>query len=155
MPFLTKIILDDPIAAGTVIGLLANLPKVAANFLLYNLNVSKYHCWHMIVQVFLPSSWHFDIHTVVIGGILDSIVSATFGVGLLYFLRWTGWKHPVFKGIVYTFGTWLFVCLTLGGKKLATPLEVYRSLADHLIWGIFATYFISYIYKNKVLGKRK
>jgi hypothetical protein len=148
MRFLTRTILNDPIAAGTIIGLLANLPKVAANFLLYNLKVSKYHCWHMIVQVFLPSDWPFNVHTLVIGGILDSIVSAAFGVGLLCFLRWTDWKHPVFKGILYTFATWLFVCLTLGGKKLENPFEVYHSLADHLIWGAFATYFISCVCKE-------
>lgn len=64
------------------------------------------------------------------------------GVGLVYFMRFTGWKYPVFKGIAYTLGTRMFICIALSGKKLETPLEVYRSFAEHLIWGIFATIFL-------------
>ena len=130
--------MDDPIVVGSIIGVFANIPKVISNFIFYQLHFSRYHCWHMTVKTLISADWKFNFQTLVIGGLLDLILAATFGVGLVYFYRFLGSKYLIFKGLAYTFGTWLFFCLMIGGKLLDTPRDVYHSFFDHLFWGVLA-----------------
>lgn len=92
------------------------------------------------------------MHTIIIGGLIDLVLAASFGVGLIYFIKLIGKKYLIFKGIAYTVGTWVFFCLIMGGKLLETPLEAYHSFFDHLLWGVIAILLLSK-YDGKVIDK--
>jgi hypothetical protein len=128
--------LKDSIITGSIIGLLANIPKIAIDFLGYYWGISEYHCWRMQVQVFFPREWLSSFHSWIIGGLTDNIFAAAMGVGLIYFLRFAGSRHAFLKGIAYSLGVWFFVCLMMSGKQLESPIAFYRSFINHQIYGL-------------------
>ncbi|WP_132017280.1 hypothetical protein [Hydrogenispora ethanolica] len=135
-------VVDEPFIVGTMIGLGADLPKTAIDFLLFHWRFSGYHCWRMLIKVFFSPEWPINLHQWIIGAFLDLVMSGAFGVGLVYFMRLLGPGYFWMKGIAYSLGTWVFVCLIASGHWFGNSLEVYHSFINHQIWGAVAVYWL-------------
>ncbi len=135
--------MDDPFVVGTMIGLAADLPKIAIDFLLYHWRFSEYHCWLMAIKAFFSPDWPVGIHHWLIGGALDLTIAGFLGVGLVYFIRLIGPGCFWLKGIAYSMGTWLGFCLMASGHLLQNPLEVYHSFINHSLWAVVAIYWLA------------
>lgn len=144
----------DKFIWGAALGMLADVPKEIADFLIY-FSGSKFFCWMIPAGITISPRWSKTIHGIIIGGINDFIIAGVLGVGLTYFLTVMEKRHLFIKGIAYSLGVWLFFCMMIVTRvsywtRMKDPWFYYQNFAVHLIWGIVATWLIiRYLFNEK------
>ncbi|KJS23604.1 MAG: hypothetical protein VR72_00375 [Clostridiaceae bacterium BRH_c20a] len=130
----------DTIIAGILAGWMGNVVKEVLTWSFYLMGWVRYTFVH-IAAGFYYSKENIDApFSLVTGVITDWTIAGTFGVILLYLLRYTGSDYAIFKGIglgslvyVITFG--IGMALDITRATLITPLPDFLLIMSHLTIG--------------------
>lgn len=144
--------MKDKIMAGLVVGLLADVVKLAVNYSFFLLGFVKTVFWQVAATRFLSSSELFKPVAYLIGGLVDLTTTAVLGVIFIYLIRFTGRDYVWYKGA----GFGLIVWVGLFGTVLAEAVErklpadartIIVTAVAHLIFGLSLAFFSKRIYK--------
>ncbi|MGE5557261.1 MAG: hypothetical protein ACM3WV_01475 [Bacillota bacterium] len=149
--------LSDLFVAGTVFGILANIPKMILDIILYFSGFSRFFCFHVTGGVILTPEWFDSLHGYLVGGVLDYIFAAFLGASLAYFLYLLPGRYLFYKGIGFSIFIWLFLCIMVVEKAsmwhlLTGPRHAYQTFLVHQLWGVIATSLL--IRYNSVLKSK-
>jgi hypothetical protein len=149
--------MKDKFLYGALFGIIADIPKEIVDFAIY-LSGSKFYCWMIPAGITLSPKWNNTFWGLFIGGLNDLIIAGVLGVGLTYFLMLMEERYLFFKGICYSIGIWLFLCMMIITRlsyweRVNDPGFYFQSFTVHQIWGLVATWLVvKYLFKQE---KRK
>lgn len=138
---------SDIVVVGIIAGTGANIIKIAADVVLYELGFSKFFCFHVTSGVILAPKWFDTVHVLLIGALTDFIFAGTLGVILSLFLLFIPGRYLLIKGIGFSLAAWLFLCIMVVEKAsmwrlLTDPWHAYHSFFIHQLWGVTATVLV-------------
>jgi len=150
----------DTIIAGVLAGWMGNVVKETLTWSFYFMGWVSYTFVH-IASGFYYSKENIDApFSLVTGAITDWTIAGTFGVVLLYLLRYTGSDYAVFKGIglgslvyIITFG--IGMALDITRATLITPLPDFLLLISHLFIGAVSGWALGKYFTHTVSPKPK
>lgn len=146
--------MKDKFLYGALFGMLADIPKEIADFIIYFCG-SKFYCWMIPAGITLSPKWNGTIWGIIVGGVNDFIIAGALGVGLVYFLSVMEKKYLFLKGIAYSLGIWLFFCMMVVTRvsyweRMKDPGFYFQNFVVHQIWGLVATWLIvKYLFADK------
>jgi hypothetical protein len=138
--------MKDKFLYGAFFGIIANIAKEIIDFSIYFLG-SKFYCWMIPAGITLSPRWDGTFWGIVIGGINDFIIAGMLGVGLTYFLTIMEKRHLFLKGMCYSVGVWLFICMMVVTRVsywtgMKDPGVYFHNFIIHQIWGLVATWLV-------------
>ena len=154
--------MKDKFAVGTLFGLLANIPKMILDIVLYATGFSRFYCWHVTGGVILASKWLFTPEGYFIGAVLDFLFAGflgVLGVYTVWLLREEG-KYLFLKAFGYSLAIWLFLCIMVVEKAsmwplLTGPRHAYQTFIVHQLWGLIFAYLLARYGRKAVMGDER
>ncbi|MCR3921987.1 MAG: hypothetical protein NUK65_05650 [Firmicutes bacterium] len=148
--------IKDKIIAGIAVGILADVVKLAFNYLAFSLKFTNVVFWQITATPFLAKKDLFTPLTYFIGGTVDLIVTAILGVIFVYFIYYTASDYLWIKGIGFGLITWVGLFGTFLGRiafdKLPqSPMGVVVTLIAHLFFGLGLALFTHLIVDSEAL----
>ena len=138
----------DRATLGALAGVAAILTRDVYSFLAKQIGFAKFYVWGIAADLFVSGK---AVHTFlgsVLGILADMGTGALLGVLFVYFLRWTGGKNALIKGVGLGIGAWLLLFgimfHTLPHTAGAAPKDVLSNLSGlvgHVIFGFALGYF--------------
>jgi hypothetical protein len=150
---------SDLFIAGALFGVLANIPKMVLDIMMYWSGFSRFFCFHVTGGVLLAPRWFNTIHGIIVGGVIDYIFASFLGASLALFLYYIPGRYLFLKGIGFSVFIWLFLCIMVVEKAsmwhlLTDPWHAYQTFIVHQLWGIVATWLLIK-YNDKLSQKDK
>jgi hypothetical protein len=145
--------LKDKFLYGALFGAIANIPKEIVDFTIY-LFGSKFYCWMIPAGIVLAPEWDGTFWGFLIGGLNDFIIAGILGVGLTYFLTLMEKRYLFIKGMCYSIGVWLLICMMIITRvsywvRMKDPGFYFQNFIIHQIWGLVAAWLIvKYLFKE-------
>ncbi len=151
--------LRDKFAVGLLFGLVANIPKMLADIILYTAGFSKFFCFHVTGGVILSPKWLFTPQGYFIGAVLDYIFAGFLGVlgaYAVWLLREQG-RHLFLKALGFSIFIWLFLCIMVVEKAsmwplLTDPRHAYQTFIVHQLWGVVFAFLLAKYGRMAIVG---
>ena len=128
---------------GALAGIAAILVRDVYSFLAKSIGFAKFQIWNISADFFLEGKQVYTALGNVLGVLADLCLGALLGVFFVHFLRWTGGKNPVLKGLGIGLGAWLLlfgiVFHSLPLTQGTAPKEALSNLSafvGHAIFGL-------------------
>lgn len=124
-----------------MIGILADLVKLAFNYLALRIGFAGAVFWRVVAAQFVRAADLGEPLALVIGAIADLTTTAVLGAAFLYLLAWTGEEHLWLKGAGFGLGAWVALFGLLVGEKAVnglglTPANIMVTPIAHLVFGL-------------------
>jgi len=140
----------DKFVLGALFGLIANLPKMLLDIILFRSGFSKFFCFHVTGGVILSKQWLFTPQGYCIGAVMDFIFAGILGVLGIYavwLFREKG-GYLCLKAIGFSLFIWLFLCIIVVEKLsmwplLTGPRHAYQTFLVHQVWGLTFAFLIA------------
>ncbi|MCK8816971.1 hypothetical protein MWH28_06235 [Natroniella sulfidigena] len=142
-----KDLFSDPIALGSIAGIVGNIPKEILAIIFYSFGWKRYTFTHLAAGLFVPKEFLANPLALIVGFVTDFTVAGLLGVLLAYIIKNTGNIYPTFKGLLIGLVSYIFICgliLKSGITSVnsAIPLAKFSALLLHIIFGIVSGWFI-------------
>lgn len=133
--------IKDFITQGALIGIAADIIKLAANYIGYIFNFTPVVFWQLTATRFLEKKDLYKPMAYLIGGVADVTFSAMLGVIFVYFIYFFGAKHLFIKGIGFGLAVWVVIFGTLLGQSIEAKLPqnppgIIVTILAHVIFGL-------------------
>ena len=153
-----KKLLTDKFMAGVLLGILANFPKQILDFILYNIDFSKFFCWHTTSGVLVSKEWIYDnIHGIILGAAMDFFFAGLIGTLIVYFLYYLGENRYLFiKGVAFSIFIWIALCIVIVDHRISMyvapldPWHIYHSFMVHTVHGVVVSYLAVKYARNTI-----
>lgn len=144
---------------GIAVGLLADVFKLSANYLMFRLGFTKVVFWQIVATRFLEQADLSKPVALLIGAVADITVSSVLGILFVFFVYFLGWKYLYIKGIGYGLFIWVSIFGTLLGQSVQdklpqTPSGIFVTIAAHFIFGLAMAFFTGLFFKHYIIGKK-
>lgn len=145
----------DTIIYGGLAGVVGTIIKEIFDFVSFGLGWSKHLYWHIAASIFVLPKDIYKPGALFLGLFADLVISAFFGVALIYLIKRTGEKYLYMKGLGFGWFIWLLLFGAIINLHIVriTPTDIGTSLSallEHSIFGLTMAWFIGR-YSNKVL----
>lgn len=141
----------DKIASGAVIGLLANIVKLAFNTLASLTGLTSVVFWQIAASRFLDISELTKPIAYLIGGVTDLTITSLIGITFIYLIHYTGRDYLWFKGVGYSMAVWVGLFgtfLSQSRTKISlNSTEIAVTMIAHLIFGVGLAWFTRKFYR--------
>lgn len=139
--------IKDKFFLGAVAGVIVNIPLNILDYILYKLNISQYHIWHIAASVYFPKSQVITLPALIVGMLTHFILVAILGIAILYLLYYTGTDYYWAKGLAFSMIAWLFIFGIVLQMKISriNPVDFGTNLTHigaHIIFGILVAWVI-------------
>lgn len=135
--------LRDRSTLGAIAGITAILVRDAYSLLAKLIGFATFHIWNIAGDFFLQGKQVYTALGNILGVLADLCMGALLGVFFVHFLRWTGGKNPVLKGLGIGLGAWLLlfgiVFHSLPLTQSTAPKEALSNMSafvGHAIFGL-------------------
>ncbi|HEX2953546.1 MAG TPA: hypothetical protein VHR47_06140 [Bacillota bacterium] len=147
--------IKDKIIYGATIGILADIVKLAVNYLGYLLGYSKVVFWQMTASRFLVKNDLYKPIAYLIGGLADLTIAALIGVAFIYLLRITGRDYHYIKGAGFGLILWVVLFGTVLSQSIQAKLTlsataILVTAVAHIIYGLALSFFAFWLYPENV-----
>ncbi len=137
----------DSIVLGVLAGFAGNIFKEAIAWSFHYLGYLRYTFVHIAAGTFVPQEFLDSPVSLTMGFIADWIIAGFMGVIIVQLIRRTGNDYPIFKAIgtsalLYVLFYGILMALDVTRASLLTPLPNLLLIFPHLIFGLFAGWFI-------------
>ncbi|HHX94287.1 MAG TPA: hypothetical protein GX691_00475 [Clostridia bacterium] len=144
-------LLKDRVVTGALIGILADIVKLAVNYLAFLLNYTQVVFWQLAATRFLDRGDLFSPVAFVVGGVADLTVTAALGIVFLLLIEYTGTDYLWIKGAGFGLAVWVVLFGTLLGQSVQAKLPqsssgILVTLVAHIIFGIGLAFFTRLYY---------
>ena len=151
--------MQDKFAVGTLFGLIANIPKMLLDIILYTSGFSRFYCWHVTGGVVLSGKWLFTPEGYFIGAVIDFIFAGFLGVlgtYTVWLMRERG-RWLFLKAIGFSLFIWLFLCIMVVEKAsmwplLTGPRHAYHTFLVHQLWGGVFAFLLAKYGREAIMG---
>ena len=137
----------DRTTLGAFAGVAAILIRDVYSLVAKLVGFAKFYVWNIAADLSYTARRYKPLRAV-LGILADMGTGALLGVLFVHFLRWTGGKNPLIKGVGLGIGAWLFylascftTCLV---RPVLHPIDVTSNLSGligHAIFGFALGYF--------------
>lgn len=146
--------LKDNIILGSLVGLLADIFKLVANYIMYQFNLTSVVFWQITATRFLAKEDLYQLLAYIIGAIADLTISALLGVIFVYILYFTGKKYSWVKGVGFGLLVWVNLFGTLLGESVMQkipqkPMNILVTIIAHFVYGLALAYFARLFLKEQ------
>lgn len=149
----------DKFVVGLLIGLVANIPKMLLDIILYTTGFSRFFCWHVTGGVILSPKWLSTPGGYLIGGVMDFIFAGFLGVlgaYTVWLVREQG-RWLFLKALGFSLFIWLFLCIMVVEKAsmwplLTDPRHAYQTFIVHQLWGVVFAFLIARYGREAIMG---
>lgn len=145
--------IKDKVITGAIIGILADLVKLASNYIMYLVGLTPTVFWRITATRFLEKEDIYKPIALLIGGTADIIISSILGIVFVYFLYYTGKDYLWLKGVGFGLAVWVNLFGTLLGASVMTkipqkPSSIIVTIIAHLIFGFALAFFAQKLYNQ-------
>lgn len=150
--------LKDYVTPGIIVGLLADLVKLAVNYILFQLKMTKVVFWQITATRFLDKEDLFKPVAYFIGAVADLTISAALGIIFVYLIYILGTKNLYIKGIGFGLIVWVLVFGTLLSQTVREklpqePSGIVVTIFAHFFFGLALAFFTRLLYSRKEMVK--
>ena len=143
----------DRVITGALIGILADIIKLIANYIMFQLNFTTVVFWQIAATRFLEKEFLHSPAAYLIGGTADLTVSAVLGVVFVIIIYFSGKDYLWLKGIGYAMFLWVSLFGTILGISVQEkipqgPSEIIVTIIAHLVYGLAFALFTKYLYEE-------
>jgi len=139
--------IKDRIILGAISGIVGGKAVRIMNKINYNIGVGDIRYNLMAAELFLPKKDTKKSQANLLGGLVNNINSAFFGIILTYLLGVTGKDYKIIKGMGIGTLTWIMIDGLIGSQilkiKSRKPLAPTVRLLEHLFGGAFIAALIT------------
>ncbi|MDQ7794747.1 MAG: hypothetical protein RDU89_10130 [bacterium] len=133
----------DRLVLGALVGLLANLPKLAIGSFAINRKWSEIDGPMVAAGVFVPGHKLRSVFGRSVGYLADASIAGLLGLVTVYALSITGKDRPALKGVILGSGMWQLVygfLSAFGASQIRpySPKTVLSEFASHSVFGMTA-----------------
>lgn len=151
------IVIKDRLVVGALIGILADVVKLTANYLAFLLGFTDVVFWQIAATRFLSKGELQKPVALLVGGIADITVTAVLGIVFLYIIEYAGRNYLWIKGIGFGMMVWVGVFGALLGQSVQAKLPqstsgILVTIVAHIIFGLGLALF-TWIYYHYALRK--
>jgi len=148
----------DRIIAGAAIGILADLVKLAFNYLAFSFGFTNVVFWQIAATRFLQKGDLFGPMALLVGGVADLTTTAILGVVFLYIIDYFGTEYLWLKGAGFGMAVWVGLFGTVLGQSVQgkipqEPSGIIVTIVAHLIFGLSLAFFTRLHYTRSRIFK--
>ena len=99
----------DRTTLGALAGIASILTRDIYSYLAKQIGFSKFYVWNIAADLFVHGKAVQTPVGTILGILADMGTGALLGVLFVHFLRWTGGKNPLIKGVGLGVGAWLLL----------------------------------------------